>query len=599
MDVMATIVRTPISRAPLLALALALAAACSGDDAGPTDPETGSISIALSPTSVSLAQGQSGTTTVTLMRSGGFSGAVELSLEGAPGGVTGTFSPSTIAPGATSSTLTLAVAATALPGAHNLTVRARADGVSDRTAALTMVISPPPEPDFRIVLATARTSVIQGQGASVDFTVERLNGFDGPITLAVEGAPAGMFATLTEDDEANPTLGEVRLSLSRYVHVGDHTLRVRGASGSLTRTAELVVRVFQSKPVAAAWSYSLAVAEDGSLWTWGRNHRGQLGIGNTTDQNSPVRVGADTNWVAVAGGNSHSIALRSDGSLWVAGDNGYGQLGIPGSQHQTFQRVGSDNDWVAIGAGDDFTLAIKADRSLWAWGRNRFGQLGTGNTAQQNAPVKITGGDWVQVAGGADHTVALKADGSLWTWGDDTYGQLGTNPITGFVTQPMRVGSASDWLVVSAGIHGGATVAIKTSGTLWGWGRNISGELGLGPVTGPTTPQQLSQANDWLDVATGSGFTIGLRTGGALWATGANPRGKLGTGDPDNQNRYEFGQVQGSGWLFASAGEGHTLAIGTRGALFAWGSNQFGELGHGTSDIQGNAPVPGFTARWP
>ncbi|HEX7052002.1 MAG TPA: hypothetical protein VF188_17470 [Longimicrobiales bacterium] len=596
---MATVVRKPISRAPLLALALALVAGCGSDDPGPTDPETGSISIGLSPTSVSVVQGQSGTTTVTLTRGGGFSGAVELSLEGAPGGVTGTFSPATIAPGATSSTLTLAVAATAAPGTHDLTIRAQADGVSDKTATLTVVISPPPEPDFRIVLESARTSVVQGRGASVGFTVERLNGFDGPITLSVEGAPAGMSATLTEDDEANPTLGEVNLSLGRYVHVGDHTLTVRGVSGSLTRTAELVVRVFQSKPVAAAWSYSLAVADDGSLWSWGRNHRGQLGLGNTTDQSSPVRVGADTNWVAVAGGNSHSIALRSDGSLWVAGDNGYGQLGISGSQHQTFQRVGSDNDWVAIGAGDDFTLAIKADRSLWAWGRNRFGQLGTGNTAQQNAPVQITGGDWVQVAGGADHTAAIKADGTLWTWGDDTYGQLGTNPGTGFVTQPMRVGAANDWLLVSAGIAGGATVAIKTDRTLWGWGRNISGELGLGPVEGPTSPQQLSPANDWIDVSTGSGFTIALKADGTLWASGANARGKLGTSDPDNQNRYEFGQALGTGWQFVSAGEGHTLAIGLGGALFAWGSNQFGELGHGTSDIQGNGPVPGFVVRWP
>ncbi|HLT03019.1 MAG TPA: hypothetical protein VK001_12610, partial [Geminicoccaceae bacterium] len=222
-----------------------------------------------------------------------------------------------------------------------------------------------------------------------------------------------------------------------------------------------------------------------------------------------------------------------------------------------------------------------------------------GNTAQQTAPVRISGNGWVQVAGGADHTVALRADGSLWTWGDDTYGQLGNGPGSEPVTQPQRVGTGNDWLLVSAGIAGGATVAIKTDHTLWGWGRNISGELGLGQVTGPTTPQQLSPANDWIDASTGSGFTIALRPGGILWATGANARGKLGTSDPDNQNRYEFGQALGTGWLFVSAGEGHALAIGAGGALFAWGSNQFGELGHGTADIQGNGPVPGFTARWP
>jgi alpha-tubulin suppressor-like RCC1 family protein len=590
MDVLATLVRKPSSRAPLLALALALGAGCGGDDGGPTDPQTGSISISLSPTSVSLVQGESGTTTVMLTRSGGFTGAVELSLEGAPGGVTETFSPATIAPGATSSTLTLA-AVTTTPGTYNLTVRARADGVSDRTAALALTVAPAPSPDFVITLQPGRVGVIQGREASAAVTIERLGGFARQVTLSVQGAPAGMTATVVDDTV-------IHVSLGRYVHVGDHTLTVTGVSGSLTRTAELEVRVFQSRPVAAAWSYSLAVADDGSLWSWGRNHQGQLGLGHTTDQNSPVRVGADTNWVAVAGGNGHSIALKSDGSLWVAGDNGYGQLGIPGS-HRTFQRVGSDNDWVAVAAGDYHTLAIKADRSLWAWGRNRFGQLGTGNVAQQNTPVRIAGNDWVQVAGAADHTVAIKADGTLWTWGDDSYGQLGTNPGTSYVTLPQQVGTANDWLLASAGVNGGATVAIKTNRTLWGWGRNISGELGLGPVTGPTSPQQLSQANDWIDVSTGSGFTIALKANGTLWSSGANSRGRLGTSDPDGYNRYEFGQALGVGWRFVSAGEGHTLAIGPGDALFAWGSNQFGELGHGTSDIQGNGPVPGFKARWP
>ena len=601
-----TALRKATWRLPILALALLAVAGC-GDDkdngGGPTDPPTGgsgSFNFTLSPTSKTLLPGENGTIALTVTRSGGFSGAVALSLEGAPAGVTGTFSPATIPAGATSSTLTLSAAADAAPGSYNLTVRAKADGVSDKTATLSLTISPPPEPDFRIVLASPRISAIQGRSARAGFTIERLNGFDGVVDLSVEvqgGVPAGMHIAFTEDDPANPSSGEVGLSLGQHVHVGDYTLTVRGQSGNLVRTAELVVRVFQSKPVAAAWSFSLAVAEDGSLWTWGRNQYGQLGIGNTTDQNAPVRVGADTNWVAVAGGNAHSVALKSDGSLWVAGYNGYGQLGIPGEAHHTFQRVGTDNDWVAIAAGNDFTLAIKADRSLWAWGRNRFGQLGVGNMPDQNVPTRVSGEGWVQVAAGADHTVAIRADGSLWTWGYDSYGQLGNGDGNDPVRQPQRVGTANDWLVASAGVSGGAVVALKTDGTLWGWGRNISGELGLGPVEGPTTPQQLSPANDWLDVSTGGGFTIALRLGGELWSTGANGRGQLGLEDRDNHN--QFVQALGTGWLFVSTGESHTLAIGPGGELFAWGNNQFGELGLGTSSIDGYGPVPGFIARWP
>lgn len=598
MNVPATMVRKATWGLSCLALALVLGAGC-GDDEGPTDPPdggNGSIDLALSPTSVSLIQGESDSTRITLTRRGGFDGAVELSIEHAPAGVTATFSPDTIPAGSATSRLTLSAAANADTGSHQLTVRARAAGVSDRTATLTLTISPQPTPDFRIVLEKGRANLVQGQEGLVGLTVERLNGFDGPLSLSLEGAPDGMTALLILDDEAHPSEGEVGIALERHVHVGDHTLTVRAVSGNLTRTAELVVRVFQSRPVAAAWSYSLAIADDGTLWSWGKNDHGQLGLGDTTDRNAPVRVSADTTWVAVAAGHAHSIALKSDGSLWVVGDNGYGQLGIPGEQYSTLQRVGTDDDWVAIGAGDDFTLAIKADRSLWTWGRNRFGQLGRGDYAQEDVPGRVPGSGWVLAAGGADHAVAIKEDGSLWAWGVNTYGQLGNGTTQGYVPQPQRVGADNDWLLASAGVGGGAIVAIKADGTLWGWGRNISGELGLNGQEA-LTPRKLGPANDWVDVATGSGFTIALKADGILWASGANARGRLGI--PDESNYYEFTQVPGSGWQYVATGDSHALAIGPEGALYSWGSNQFGELGQGTSDIQGNGMVQGFVVRWP
>lgn len=601
MDVPAKTIRKSTRRLPLLALVLALAAGCGsdrdgdgGNGGGLTDPPvggSGSINFVLSPTSVSLVQGESDATTLTLIRGGGFNGAVQLSIEDAPDGVTGTFSPATIPAGATSSTLTLLAAEDAEPGNHTITVRASADGVEDATALFGVTVEYADDPDFGILLETDLIGVLQGGEATVGVAIERLGGFDGKVTLTIEGMAPGMASMVMGD--------EIRLWLGRYVHVGDHTLTVRGVAGDLTHTAELVVRVFEPRPVAAARSHSLAIAQDGSLWSWGRNHRGQLGLGNTTDQDSPVQVGADTDWVAVAGGNSHSIALKADGSLWVAGGNDYGQLGIAGDEHATFRRVGDDSDWVAIAAGDDFTLAIKADRSLWAWGRNRFGQLGTGNTAGQDAPVRVAGEDWIQVAGGADHTVAVKADGTLWTWGDDSYGQLGNGDATGHVTQPQQVGTANDWLLASAGIGGGATVAIKTDHTLWAWGRNVSGELGLGEDVEAPSPQQVGHAMDWVYVSTGAGFTLAIDADGYLWATGANARGRLGINEPGEHNRYELVQALGSAWDFVSAGEGHALGVGPDGFLYAWGSNEHGKLGFGTDAVQGNGPVGGFKARWP
>src|SRR5690606_40817487 len=137
---------------------------------------------------------------------------------------------------ATPRTLTRSAAADAEMGSYQLTVRARADGMSDRTATLSLTISPAPTPDFRIVLESGRASVIQGRGARVGITIERLNGFDGPIDLSVDGAPAGMVATLEGDDETNPTNAEAFLSLARPVHGRAPRLPDRGVSGGPPRT---------------------------------------------------------------------------------------------------------------------------------------------------------------------------------------------------------------------------------------------------------------------------------------------------------------------------------------------------------------------------
>lgn len=455
------------------------------------------------------------------------------------------------------------------------------------TIAVLAVLAGPITPDFSVAVQPAQLTLIQGRTATAAVAVTRNDGFSRDIHLSVAGAPAGMTAAIGDDNT-------LTLSLGRDVHVGDHVLTVRGTAGDTMRTATLRVRVLQSRPAAAAFAHSLAVDTAGGLWTFGQNDKGQLGNGGAEHQAVPVRIGADTNWVAVAGGRAHSVALRSDGSLWVTGDNQQGQLGIGGPQHTGWQRVGSDSDWVAVAAGDYHTMAIRADRSLWIWGQNRYGQVGNGTNARAMAPVRVAGENWVVVGGGADHTAAVRADGSLWAWGYNGYGQLGTGNTTESRT-PVRVGAASDWRTVSAG--GSATTALKTDGSAWSWGSNVSGQLGLGGGGNRNAPVRIGQDADWTDIAAGTGTTFLRKRDGSLWAAGANSNGVLGVDGAQNRNQPV--RSGGAGWHFVSAGGTHALALGEGGALSSWGSNDHGQLGHGSTAARGNGAVQAVRVRWP
>src|SRR5690606_31549485 len=213
-------------------------------------------------------------------------------------------------------------------------------------------------------------------------------GFEGDVSFALGALPFDAEGAISDD-------GTVTLTLGRHTHVGDHTVTIVGAADEVRETATFRVRVLQSQPLTAAFAHTLAVAEDGRLYAWGQNDQGQLGLGHTDAQSTPMQTGSDRKWVAVAGGRDHSIALASDGTIWGSGSNQRGQLGTGVDRSLEFQQIGEASDWVAVGAGDHFSLAISADRSLWLWGQNRYGQLGDGVGTRVTAPARQALEGWV------------------------------------------------------------------------------------------------------------------------------------------------------------------------------------------------------------
>ena len=152
-----------------------------------------------------------------------------------------------------------------------------------------------------------------------------------------------------------------------------------------------------------------------------------MGNGTTADKNVPTRVGTESNWLQIAGGDSHTCALKTNGTLWCWGYNYYGQLGIgnsgSGSDKKIPTQAGTDADWAQLSAGGNHSCALKSDHSLWCCGYGGQGQLGTGTFSSRSALTRVgTGGNWEQVSADGDHTCAVRTDHTLFCFGNNQSG---------------------------------------------------------------------------------------------------------------------------------------------------------------------------------
>ena len=356
--------------------------------------------------------------------------------------------------------------------------------------------------------------------------------------------------------------------------------------------------------IAAGGHHTVALKSDATLWAWGWNLYGQLGDGSNTDRNTPVQVsGGGNNWIAIAAEGAHTVALKSDGTLWAWGWNFYGQIGDGSNtdRNTPVEVSGGGNTWVAITAGEAHTVALKSDGTLWAWGWNLYGQLGDGSNTDRDTPVEVSGGGntWSAIAAGSFHTIALKSNGSLWGWGRDDFGQLGDNSNTNKNAPVPVFGGGNTWVAITAGIY--HTVALKSTGTLWAWGYNLDGQLGDGTNTNRNTPGEVSgDGNTWRAIAAGGLHTAALKSDGALWTWGRNDNGQLGDGSNTNKNAPARVFEGGNTWMAIAAGGPayyqsypHTVALKSDGTLWAWGANGYGQLGDGTNTNR-NTPVQVF-----
>jgi len=315
-------------------------------------------------------------------------------------------------------------------------------------------------------------------------------------------------------------------------------------------------------------------------------------------QRKPAGVAGLTNVVAIDASNSSNYALEcaggiskcpTDGVVMAWGDGGLGQLGgglLPNSQgtaHPVLFPAGIHI--VSIGEAKNEGFAVDSTGQGWGWGANGYGSLCTGRSIMEVTPVEIpglTGATAVQ--GGQDHVLWLLADGKVMACGENGFGQLGTGNYTSSMV-PVPVPGLSQVVQITAGNT--SSGALDSAGNVYMWGYNRQGQIGVGSqrfVSSPTKVKlpfpavSMSAGGD----AVGNGHTIAILNDHSVYAWGDDSNGQLG----DGQTKNEFSPVEvdvpaGVTFTTAVAGGIHSLALDTKGSVYAWGAGAKGQLGAG------------------
>jgi len=282
-----------------------------------------------------------------------------------------------------------------------------------------------------------------------------------------------------------------------------------------------------------------AIKSDGTLWSWGYNGYGQLGHNSRTNVSSPVQV-PGTTWSSTYGTLSGSYismgAIKTNGTLWTWGNNQSGDLGHNNkTNYSSPVQMGGDTTWSRLIYDGKTGLANKTDGTLWGWGANDKGMLGVNNTTRYSSPVQIPGTNWAtgKISTGSDISGAIKTDGTLWMMGFNQGGAMGINQPGGSnikYSSPVQIPGTS-WATITVGQDG--CMASKTDGTLWSWGYNNEGQLGLNQasptkISSPTQIPGTTWSTDQNDYASGSRTCLAVKQDGTLWVWGSGDYGMLG-----------------------------------------------------------------------
>ncbi|WP_026977687.1 T9SS type A sorting domain-containing protein [Flavobacterium tegetincola] len=290
---------------------------------------------------------------------------------------------------------------------------------------------------------------------------------------------------------------------------------------------------------------TFAIKNDGTLWGVGSNLNGSLGVNSSAEYFLTFQqITTATDWLKVAPSYLFTLALKADGTIWAWGQDDNNQTGNPPSSESQLSpiQVGTATDWIDVATSTGRTaFALKADGTIWGWGANTGSLLVAASSVYSlSTPTQITNvNTWARMSVGGSHILAQKADGTLWSWGSGAARGVGENVNPGII--PTQI-ATEIWKNFSAG--GSTSFGVKENGTLWAWGYNPYGDLADGTTTTHYIPVQIGTDTNW-DTVQARNFitTMATKTDGSVYYWGRNYNGEFGNGTDYNPGYYTSPQL--------------------------------------------------------
>jgi alpha-tubulin suppressor-like RCC1 family protein len=323
--------------------------------------------------------------------------------------------------------------------------------------------------------------------------------------------------------------------------------------------------------------HSAAVTKNGNLWTWGRGIFGQLGHGDLENRNKPklVETALDVKFIQVSCGSDFTVALSDQGKVYTWGKGRQGALGHGDKNNHAKPKVVetlTDKIIVCVTAGSNFVIAVAGDGTVWSWGEATKGQLGYyDNKEVEVLPKMIKTFDkmkMVSASAGDYHVVALADNGKIYTWGSGQYGQLGHCNTSDQIVPRNVFFSQEDIKFVKVAASPSHTMALTEEGKLYTWGRNQFGQLGHDDTKDQYFPKLVDiQFVYFVDMAGGYFHSVAISDEGDIWTWGHGGNGRLGHGGTEDVKRPKLVELpdvdikSAPRFKLVAAGDHHTLVI--------------------------------------